>query len=333
MAFAKDLEQAWYSRRWWPFFLWPLTALYLFLSFLRRCYFRTLGKPKPLPVPVVVVGNISVGGTGKTPLIIALVKHLQARGRKPGVVSRGYGGKPPQWPFLVEGHSLAEHSGDEPLLISRACACPVAVDPNRYRAALLLVEQGVDIILSDDGLQHYALPRQFEIAVIDGKRGFGNGQCLPTGPLREGTGRLNRVDWCVLNGGELALNRPSIRMQLQPSHWQRLSDGEIIALDQLQAPGPVKAIAGIGHPQRFFNTLVQLGVDHEGHAYPDHHPYSVADLDVDATVLMTEKDAVKCAPLIPQLPEAQRQRLFALAVSAELPEEWLNEFFEKISKV
>lgn len=264
-----------------------------------------------LPVPVVVVGNITVGGTGKTPLLISLIGHLRKAGWTPGVISRGYGGKPGADPLVLDARTGVDRVGDEPLMIWQRTGVPVSVHPDRVRAgqALLTTHPQCDVIISDDGLQHYQLGRDYEIAVIDRMRGIGNGRCLPAGPLREPVSRLNSVDAVVVNEpvghtadqeGQLApvpeSSAPRYVMQLQARCLRRLSDQERIWLNRLPA-SKVHAVAGIGNPARFFSTLARLGLDVIPHAFPDHHVFSRRELDFardpEAVVVMTEKDAVK----------------------------------------
>lgn len=251
------------------------------------------------PVPVIVIGNITVGGTGKTPLTLALVDHLCAAGWRPGIVSRGYGGQA-DYPARVSPASLAAVVGDEPLLLARRSGVPVVVDPLRARGVQhLLAHSDCNLIVCDDGLQHYALARDIEIAVIDGQRGFGSGLPLPAGPLREPPERLASVDFCVVNGDWLparALPVAAATMTLAPGPWLPVT-GE----GEPPASGAVHAVAGIGHPPRFFALLERLGYEPIRHPFPDHHAYSAGDLEFTPAlpVVMTEKDAVKCAGVAP----------------------------------
>lgn len=308
------LIDAWYdpsgrTRLWlWP--LWPVSLLLVALGVVRRRVLeRRRGHGEDLP-PVLVIGNITLGGTGKTPLLIALARVLQAHGLRPGVVSRGYGGD--GQPAFVTARSLPQQVGDEPLLIQRQTGCPVRVDADRLSAVQsLAAEHDCDLILSDDGLQHHAMPRALELVVMDGERLLGNGHCLPAGPLREPPSRLREVDWLVINGGaEDALVRlraraglnevqpPATSMQLQPAAWVNVRSGERVALTALPLTPDraLHAVAGIGNPGRFFATLRALGLAPHCHAFADHHRFSAADLPFmqAATVLMTSKDAVKC---------------------------------------
>lgn len=291
----KRLETYWYRRGLVAYLLWPLSKLFCALAAVRRGYIRMTGVlRRRLPVPVVVVGNISVGGSGKTPMVVWLANHLKSNGLKPGIVSRGYGGQSKHWPQAVQGDSDPALVGDEPVLIAARTRCPLYVGPNRVKAArALLKAHGCDVIISDDGLQHYRLKRDLEIVMVDGRRRFGNGFCLPAGPLREPVSRLARSDYVVVNGraasGEVAMGLTgNVAVNLRdPTAAQPLA-----AFRHQQ----VHAVAGIGDPERFFDMLRAHGLQPDCHPYPDHHAFTPADLafDDELPVLMTEKDAVKC---------------------------------------
>lgn len=280
----------------WPL-LWPLSQLFGAISRSRRAKYQSKAKPTyRAPVPVIVVGNITAGGNGKTPVVIWLVERLQALGYNPGVVSRGYGAKAPSYPLVVDDATSTNHCGDEPKLIFKRTGAPVAVSPKRSEAVEALLPLGVDIVITDDGLQHYALERDIEIVVVDGVRRFGNQCLLPLGPLRESTARLAEVDLIITNGGS-ALDGEAA-MSLKPDQVINLKTGQrdnITAIkDQLVA------MAGIGHPPRFFKTLETLGatpVYQQGFA--DHKDFEPSELDQltqkGKHLIMTEKDAVKCA--------------------------------------
>ena len=287
------LEHIWYERSplVWP--LLPLSALYCAVVALRRgAYHVGLKKVQRLTVPVIVVGNISVGGTGKTPLVGWLAQFLREQGYRPGLVARGYGGKAQHWPQQVRADSDPAAVGDEPVLLVRTTGCPMAVAPDRVAAARALLEHSdCDLILSDDGLQHYALGRDIEIAVVDGVRRLGNRHCLPAGPLREPANRLDRVDLVVSNG---LAGRNEFGMQVQAGDAVNLLSGEHRPLQSFRGEHPY-AIAGIGRPERFFDNLRREGLMIEARAFPDHHAFRAEDLAfADRTLLMTEKDAVKC---------------------------------------
>ncbi|MDX1480949.1 MAG: tetraacyldisaccharide 4'-kinase [Woeseiaceae bacterium] len=318
----------WYGRSPLRYLLAPLSWLYGAIVVLRaRAYRHGILSGVRMKVPVVVVGNLTTGGTGKTPLVIALVRALAERGLKPGVISRGYRGRVGPVPVLVGSNPDPAIVGDEPLLIARRTGSPVAVHPDRVAAARLLEAQGVDIIIADDGLQHYRLARDFEIAVVDARRGFGNGWLLPAGPLREPIGRLQSVDRILLNAAAdadvpasvAALPEPlrCSRFRLEPSAFRAVASGDLAPLDRFSGER-VHAVAGIGHPERFFATLKALGADVIAHPRPDHAAVTAADLDFDdgLPVVMTEKDAVKC-------PCGVDDRLWALSVDVVMEDDTL----------
>lgn len=286
------LERGWYT----PGPVWPLLPLAwlhgLIVALRRLAYARGWRDSRRLSVPVLVIGNITAGGSGKTPLVMAVVMRLQARGRRVAVVSRGYGGQADRYPLSVTAQTDSAQSGDEPLLIARRTGASVVVDPDRPRAARWAIEHhGADFIVADDGLQHYGLARDAEIAVRDGERGYGNGWLLPAGPLREPLTRLSSVDLeCV--------HAATADFWLVPGDAYRLDGGASRALSAF-AGTSVHAIAGIGHPHRFFDMLRGYGLEVIEHAMPDHHSYRAGDLQFgdERPVLMTEKDAVKCAAL------------------------------------
>jgi len=287
----------------WLGLLRPLEALYRWGVARRTAAFRTGRRAVwRAPVPVVVVGNLTLGGTGKSPLTAWLADHLAACGWRPGIVARGYGGKAARYPLRVSADTPVAQCGDEPRMLARQTGVPVVVDPNRPRGARALIEAGCDILISDDGLQHLALGRDLELVVVDGTRGFGNGRCLPAGPLREPLSRLAEVDAVVINGDPAFTAPPAAwTFRLAPVHWRRLADGEARPLTPPPFAGPVHAVAGIGHPGRFFATLEALGVALEPHALGDHHRFTAADLAFgdDRPVVMTAKDAEKCRDLAP----------------------------------
>jgi tetraacyldisaccharide 4'-kinase len=287
----RALQEIWYGGR-------PPGAMLVLLSWLfsaagavRRVLYRIgVLKTIKLAVPVIVVGNITVGGTGKTPLVIALVEALREHGWKPGVVSRGFGGSA-KGIERVDAQSDPALVGDEARLIFDATQAPVVIGRDRVRAAQALIDAGVDVIVSDDGLQHYRLKRDVEICVIDGARRFGNGRALPAGPLREPMKRLGGVDFRVCNGGEA--KRGEVPMQLGGDAAVALDDARAVRLAEIPR---AHAVAGIGNPQRFFAALRAAGIEIVEHAFSDHHPFAPGDLEFgdDLPVLMTDKDAVKC---------------------------------------
>lgn len=312
----------WFERRWYGaqppnLLLRTLAALFARIARARREAFVSGSKPgERAGIPVIVIGNLAIGGAGKTPLTIALVQALAARGFRPGVISRGYGRTGTQ-PHRVFPHDDAATAGDEPLLIARRTGVPVAVAAKRIDAARLLVESGeVDVLIADDGLQHYALARDIEILAIDGRRRFGNGRLLPAGPLREPIERAAACDFIVVNGGEAGDGE--VPMQLMLSTAYPLNDGDERLLAAF-ANTRAHAVAGIAEPARFFDALRAVGIAVEPHGFPDHHAYTPADLDFgdSAPVLMTEKDAVKCAAFA-------CENGYAVPATAHLPETFFD---------
>ncbi|WP_020679735.1 tetraacyldisaccharide 4'-kinase [Marinobacterium rhizophilum] len=320
--------RGWYQGSRWLCLLRPLAWLFRHLVLRRRHSY--LSHPERIwqpPVPLIIVGNISVGGTGKTPLVLALLEWARAAGYTPGVVSRGYGARASHYPCMVKAGADAAEVGDEPLLIVERSGCALVIDPDRVAAAqYLLQETDCNLIISDDGLQHYRLGRSVEILVLDSERGLGNGRCLPEGPLREPPERMASVDLIVVNGeGPF---RPA------GSHVMRLVPGALCSLDSAHTRLPaaswrgsrrVHALAGIGNPQRFFDSLRRLGFDPIPHSFADHHAFSAEDLAFgdELALIMTEKDAVKCRHLAPAnswyLPvEAQLDAAFESALATQL---------------
>lgn len=294
------LQHHWYRISPLHLLLYPISLIFRTLVALRRFLYRSglFASPK-FHVPIVIVGNISVGGTGKTPLTLWLAEQFIAEGWHPGIISRGYrkSGNKNASPRCVTADDSSDEVGDEPLLMAQRKLCPVWIGRDRpaVASALLLAHPECDILLSDDGLQHYRLHRDAEIVVIDGARRFGNGLLLPAGPLREPLSRLHEVDAIVVNGGKTQANE--FAMSLQGTLFYNLLNPEIVVPANELAGQRLHAIAGIGHPRRFFDHLKQLGLHCTTHAFADHHDFTAADLafdDVDA-ILMTEKDAVKCA--------------------------------------
>ena len=304
------LTQLWYREPARPSPLQPLGWLYEgVVALRRRAYDTGWARRAAAGRPVVVVGNLTVGGTGKTPLTIWLARALSAQGLRVGIVARGYGSRNGRRPRRVAADSRWQEVGDEPLLLARRSACPTVVGTDRLAAARMLVADGVDVIVADDGLQHLRLARDCEIVVIDGARGVGNGRLLPAGPLREPAARLRRVDAVVVNGslthGSLARLVPGAVLGM------RLTGAEAVSVDE-RARRPlasfrgqrVHGVAGIGNPWRFFTELRTHGLEVIEHPFPDHHPFAAADVSFadGLPVLMTEKDAVKCAAFAnPQL--------------------------------
>lgn len=298
----KWLHRIWYEGGSFHQALLPLSGIYWLLITLRRSLYRTgfLGRYRA-DVPVIIVGNITAGGTGKTPVTIWLVKELRDRGFHPGVVSRGYGGSKSGSSMRVDTASDPDVVGDEPVLLARRAGCPVVVDADRSRAVQMLVDDGVDVIIADDGLQHYRLERSYEICVIDGARGLGNRLLLPAGPLRETIGRLSEVDQILINGkttGDAAettaVEQNAIEFELVAHEVSRLN-GSLTRPIEGFAGTTVHAVAAIGNPARFFDMLRAHGMQVIEHAFQDHARLSDSQLRFgdDFEVLMTDKDAVK----------------------------------------
>jgi tetraacyldisaccharide 4'-kinase len=294
-------EALWYRNHPLRWLLVPATGLYRLVARLRRdAYRRGWLKTVEVAVPVVVVGNVSVGGTGKTPFVIWLAGQLKLRGRRVGIVTRGYRGKSTEWPRVVTPESDPAEVGDEPVLLARRTNCTVVAGPDRVAAAeALLASTPVDVLLTDDGLQHYRLGRRFEIAVVDGVRGMGNGLCLPAGPLREPPARLQQVDAIVVNGGTWG-HAGVFRSRAVVTKVYNLHDGTERPLESFRNTS-VHAVAGIGNPQRFFDLLEDAGLDVIPHPLPDHAEIGAEQLTFEepGPVLITEKDAVKCEQLAP----------------------------------
>lgn len=292
-----DVARHWYQRKpsWLTWCLLPFSFLFRLIVAIRRFLYRFhLCRTVKFKVPVIVVGNIVAGGAGKTPFVIWLAEQLREQGYRPGIVSRGVGGKRHRKPHVVEFSDESAVVGDEALLLRRRAACPVVLCVDRVAAVkTLLAQTDCDVVISDDGLQHYRMGRQLEIAVVDGDRRCGNGYMMPAGPLREPVSRLDEVDFVVVNGGR----DDELSMQLRPRELASVANPQcVLSLDAFVGQ-TVHAVAGIGHPERFFNSVKQLGCTPIPHAYPDHYAYQASDITFhdSCPVLMTEKDAVKCA--------------------------------------
>lgn len=292
------MHKLWYGK--YQIFSWillPFAAIYWCISQIRRWYLESFVQYS-CPVPLIVIGNISVGGVGKTPLVIAIAQHFQRKGLSVGIVSRGYGASIKNTPYEIKKDDDAALVGDEPLLLAQKTGCPVVIAPQRVAAVqYLLKHHQCQMILSDDGLQHYKMGRSIEIAVIDGTRGLGNGFCLPAGPLREAPSRLKQVDFVIVNEHDAQGVTEQLKhvysMTLVPDGFVHLSSLEVVAPELLT--GTIKAIAGIGNPQRFYSTLKHLGIEFTSRSYPDHYQFKPHDFYQETSLLlMTEKDAVKC---------------------------------------
>lgn len=319
---AGKLERIWYGKSGWVLVLRPFTWLFIAIITVRLWLYRMgIFKTHTLAIPVIVVGNLSVGGTGKTPLVIWLANYLKAAGYKPGIISRGYFGQAQRWPQQVRPDADPIIVGDEALVISRRTGCPMAVGPDRVASATALCRYAdVDVIISDDGLQHYALNRQIEIAVVDGVRRFGNGHCLPAGPLRESTARLQKIDFVVTNGTAL---QQEYAMRYTGRDAINMHSAEHRALEDFRSESAM-AVAAIGNPDRFFNFIRSYGMRVTTKAFADHHFFQPEELDFAGrqTLLMTEKDAVKCerftkdtwwyVPIDVQMPDEFGMKLLTL---------------------
>ncbi len=317
------LVARWYDRQPPPFWLAALESLYkLILTARRRLYSWGVFRSQHIAVPVVIVGNLTVGGTGKTPLVAALAVALRERGWQPGILSRGYGGARSR-ACLLPAAAAPEEYGDEPVWLSRSSGVPVAIGRRRVQAAELLSHSGCDVVISDDGLQHWALARDIEILVIDGLRRFGNGHLLPAGPLREPISRAERVDLRVVNGGSAAAGE--IEMKVSASRIVRVGDvAHALNLSELRGQS-VHAVAGIGNPERFFTMLESAGLIVHRHAWPDHHRFNGDEVQFkdELRVLVTEKDAVKVA-------RYAHDRLYAVPIDVQLPPSCIDQLHARL---
>lgn len=321
----------WYQKDVISYFLLPFSFIYRGIGVLRKFYYQIFPAQK-FPIPVIVIGNITVGGTGKTPLAIYLANFLKSKGYYPGIISRGYGGNSNSYPLLVTTKSRAEEVGDEALLIASYTGCPVVVAPKRISAVKKLLLLGnCNVVISDDGLQHYALLRDIEIAVVDAKIGFGNGFCLPAGPLRESPERLRKVDFVVKNYNTI-FSDDECGMVLEPVVFYNLKNpaitktiNEFICSDY--ARQAIHAVAGIGNPSRFFQTLRQLGLNVIEHPFPDHYVFQLDDfLFESGIIVMTEKDAVKCFGIA-------SENCWCLKVEAKLNYKFMEQVLNKLNKL
>lgn len=331
------IDRLWYRQSKPLALLAPLAWLYRSVAQSRRRKAWT-ALAQALPVPVLVVGNITAGGTGKSPLTARLVSLMRDNGWRPVILSRGYGGRSSEYPLLVTPDTPVDASGDEPLMLAMATGCPVVVDPDRSRAAQWALDHALgNVLICDDGLQHYRLPRDIELAVFDAARGIGNGAMIPVGPLREPVERLQSVDFVVVNGAEFPSSgeriteyagqeHPGIHaMALRPSMLVNMSNGEQRPPDALKGR-PVTALAGIGNPGRFFSSLRALGAEVTERPFSDHHRFKPSDLAGVETewLVMTAKDAVKCRPFAPE-------NAWVLTVEAELSDPFEQTFLERLA--
>ncbi len=320
MSLSELLEETWYNKHPLAYFLLPLSWLYRFIIFVRKQIYKAgLMRVNKFNIPIIVIGNIVAGGTGKSPLTIWLVDYLKQKGRLPGVISRGYGGKLNNSVQQVRVDSNPELVGDEPIMIARKANCPVAIGKNRSKAVEGLLEhENVDVIICDDGLQHHALGRDIEIAVIDGLRRHGNGFCIPAGPLREPVSRLKNVDMVVANA---RAQRGEFLMEYTYDDLVSLNNPNITKPIQEFSQQTVNAVSGIASPEKFYSYLIRHDLKLIRHKFTDHHQYEYKDLqfDNDYPIIMTEKDAIKCEkfatdniwylPIKAVLPDAFTHRL------------------------
>lgn len=331
------LEKAWYRKAAWLHALRPVAWLFQFISRIRRQIQQSASRPQAHAVPVIVVGNISVGGTGKTPLVIALANYFQKQGIKPGIISRGYGGRVGSYPLSVTTATAVEVCGDEALLMVQRTGCPLVIDPDRQSALRQLLESGsIEVVLSDDGLQHYRLHRDIEIAVVDSQRLSVNRWCLPAGPLREPVSRLQSVDYVVINGTadlELGELKSATSMQFVPRFLINLSNGEKrpFAGAPFHLGNKIQAVSAIGNPDRFYQLLDQLPYQFEKFSFPDHHLFSESDfedrgVDMQQPLVMTEKDAVKCKSFA-------TPNFWYLSVDVQLQQDFLNRLMARLSEL
>lgn len=312
MVLERLFNAAWYGRFQWTWVLWPLAVLVKFITTRKRKAYLS-AQSKPYSVPVIVVGNITIGGTGKTPVVQALVKYLQTLGYQPGVISRGYGGTLTAFPHLIQTQDSSHKVGDEPYMLHRSLGIPVVVDPVRTRAVSCILTTGVDVIISDDGLQHYQLHRDYEICVIDGSRGLGNEQLMPVGPLREHKNRLGSVDYVLKSDPQINESH----FQIEPVSWVNVITSEECELTEFKPRQDALAIAGIGNPEKFLKTLNDLNIYCAHKWFSDHYDYKSHDfIDLTQQVLMTEKDAVKVMSFA-------GDDMWYLKISARLPEAFL----------
>ncbi|RNF75149.1 tetraacyldisaccharide 4'-kinase [Marinomonas rhizomae] len=338
MSIESLFTRSWYGDFGWTNVFRPLHPLIKKAVLAKRSKF--LASPElsyKAPVPVIIVGNISVGGTGKSPMVIALCKLLTANGYRPGIVSRGHGAKI-ETPTHVTPNSLPKDVGDEPVMLARRSACPMVVFPKRDEAVkFLLSTTDVNVVLSDDGMQHYQLNRDIEIAMLDANRGVGNGHLLPVGPLREPLERLAEVDFVVSISEKMtdslgALNLPITLAPLVPTELFSLDGGTALSCQYaFSNESHWHIMAGIGNPERFVATLEQLGLQQKNttqHWFADHHAFEAKDVPSNGAVVMTEKDAVKCQSL-----QLSNSNVWYLAVSVELPESFQQALLEKLNLI
>ena len=330
------ITNSWRKGSSWLNLLMPLSFLFRIIVSIRKKLLCKTERPDNFTVPIVVIGNITVGGAGKTPLTITIANKLVSLGYKPGIVSRGYKAQPPRYPFSIEANSDSTIAGDEPLLIANNTGCPVVIDTNRSRAVrFMLSEFDVDLILSDDGLQHYKMYRDVEICVVDENGVLNNKNCLPVGPLREPLSRLDEVDLIVLNDinqEDISRNLliPTHKMKVIPKSFVNLSTNEVKPFSgaPFNIGNRIQAITAIANPNRFFETLETLPYPIEKLYYPDHyefvaHDFTAEKIDKHQPVVMTEKDAVKCGAFA-------NSNFWKLTTITKLEDSFFNALISKI---
>ena len=325
---ANLVTRAWYGDAFWVKTLLPLAWLYGWISRRRAASQKAIGQQRAAEnaarLPVIVIGNITVGGTGKTPMVVALVNFFTAKGFAPGVVSRGYKGKLSRQGALIPAGASPGLYSDEGVMLKHKLNCPIAIAADRNLGVELLRQSGCDLVIADDGLQHYAMARDIEIALVDATRGLGNGLLLPAGPLREPAERLREVDFVISHGGLSGLHAREFTVTTEPVSFRRLSDGMQSSVDVFQEQNPwVRALCGIGNPNRFLQTLAQIGVSVEPHIYPDHHAYSGDELDFTdgSPIVCTDKDAIKLSEL-----DIDLSHIWALEIAIDLPDDFAQAF-------
>ena len=357
MSLETLFNKAWYGKSKWTQVFMPILPLVSHLvGKKRRQYLADSNRHNQVNVPVIVVGNISVGGTGKSPMVLALIEVLKSAGYYPGIVSRGYGVDAPE-PILVTASSLASECGDEPVMLARRSASPLVICQNRVAAIhALLKDKRVDLVISDDGMQHYAMSRDIEILMLDAKRGLGNGRLLPVGPLREPASRMLEVDYVVsLISDQNKLDRESkkqalgrlllgyqgiddfrgldsklVTAPLSAKGLINLKTGEHVSLDLLKSFNECELVAGIGNPERFLHTLLEAGLPsgYTANWFGDHHKFSVENIAQNVPVVMTEKDAVKCKDL-----NLVNENVWYLPIEVRLPVEFIESLLTKVLSV
>lgn len=324
-----DIEQCWYTKNILCIFLLPLSWLFRCVSYCRRIIFQSFASKKNLErACIIIVGNLTVGGAGKTPLVSCLAERCMQKELSVGVIARGYGRKDESKLIEVMHDSNVKEVGDEALMLKVQLDCPIAVAANRVEAAKYLYDKyQPDVIISDDGLQHYKLPRDYEIIVVDGEREFGNGWCLPAGPMREPVSRLKQVDIVVSNGVNASYD-----YQYTLSYTDFVSLGNSAVKKQLKEfqGQQVHAVAGIGNPKRFFAGLESLGLKVISHEFPDHYAYKKTDIEFndDLPIIMTEKDAVKCKHFV----KSNAWYLPVMAMPNKQLDDWIINLIEEISQ-